>query len=53
MKTSTFIVAALLLAAATVADAKNQKQVWPDGTPMESWFTDTAKVDVSALAVST
>jgi polygalacturonase len=49
MKTSTFIVAALLLAAATVADAKNQKQVWPDGTPMESWFTDTAKVDVSAL----
>ena len=22
---------------------------WPDGTPMSKWFTDTAKVDVSAL----
>ncbi|MBQ7421524.1 MAG: exopolygalacturonase [Prevotella sp.] len=26
-----------------------EKQVWPDGTPMATWFADTAKVAVEAL----
>ena len=36
----------------TEADArKKQKpqQLWPDGTPMSEWFSDTTKVDVSTL----
>ena len=49
MCTKTILASAFAALALCSADAKNQKQVWPDGTPMESWFTDTAKVDVSAL----
>ena len=49
MCTKTILASAFAALALCSAGAKNQKQVWPDGTPMESWFTDTAKVDVSAL----
>lgn len=30
--------------------AANKVETWPDGTPMDSWFEDTAKVNVSQLA---
>ena len=41
----------ILLMACTFADAKKkvQQQLWPDGKPMDAWFSDTAKVDVSTL----
>ena len=41
----------ILLMACTFADAKKkvQQQLWPDGKPMDAWFSDTAKVDVSKL----
>lgn len=28
------------------------KEVWPDGTPIDTWFNNTEKVDVSALGKS-
>ena len=31
------------------ASAKQRRQLWPDGTPMAAWFSDTAKVDVGKL----
>ena len=43
------IIAAVLLMAAVAANAKEKQQLWPDGTPMDPWFADTAKVDVAAL----
>ena len=43
------IIAAVLLMAAVAADAKKKQQLWPDGTPMDAWFADTAKVDVATL----
>lgn len=49
MKTKALLMAALLLTAATAAGAKKQKQLWPDGTAMDEWFGDTAKVDVNSL----
>lgn len=36
-----------LLVTCTLCHAK--KQVWPDGTPIDKWFTDTTRVDVSTL----
>ena len=41
----------ILLVACVFADAKKkvQQQFWPDGKPMDAWFCDTAKVDVSTL----
>ena len=41
----------ILLVACAFADAKKkvQQQLWPDGKPMDAWFSDTAKVDVSTL----
>ncbi len=46
----TLIAAMLILLMAATADAKrNREQVWPDGTPMQEWFTDTVKVDVEQL----
>ena len=42
-----------LLLLPVVLSAKEKQQVqaelWPDGTVMEAWFMDTAKVDVSTL----
>ena len=29
--------------------AKEKKELWPDGTPMEAWFSDTTKVDAGRL----
>ena len=26
-----------------------RQQVWPDGTPISEWFSDTTRVDLSAL----
>lgn len=31
------------------AKKKQQRQYWPDGTPVSEWFADTAKVDVNTL----
>ena len=28
---------------------KTEQAVWPDGTPMDAWFSDTMKVDINAL----
>ena len=44
----------LLLSAVVVAgSAKTKKrpavETWPDGTVMDAWFKDTAKVDVASL----
>lgn len=42
----------LLFSIATVsADAKKKKtiNVWPDGTPIAAWFSDTVKVNVNML----
>ena len=30
-------------------NAKAKKQLWPDGTPIDSWFNDTTKVDIAQL----
>lgn len=30
----------------------HMKEVWPDGTPIDTWFNNTEKVDVSALGKS-
>ena len=26
-----------------------EQETWPDGTPIETWFSDTSRVDVSTL----
>lgn len=42
----------LLLLTAQTAVGKikiTPQQAWPDGTPMETWFTDTAKIDAGML----
>ena len=46
------LVFCLLLAVASSASAKKKVQAkpcWPDGSVMDVWFSDTAKVDVSTL----
>lgn len=30
-------------------DAKSRPALWPDGTKMDAWFSDTSKVDVTTL----
>lgn len=37
------------LLATTAADAKSEKDLWPDGTPIDKWFADTRKVDEASL----
>jgi len=45
MRTTVIFTVALLLGMALNADAKKRtKEAWPDGTPIEAWFSDTAKV---------
>ncbi len=43
----------VLSLAVTAGVAKSKKtpklEVWPDGTVMDAWFTDTTKVDIAAL----
>ena len=38
-----------LFALSTTAQAKKEKDLWPDGTPMADWFKNTKKVDVSTI----
>ena len=39
----------LSLLAVLPAPAKTKRDLWPDGTPMNAWFSDTSKVDVNKL----
>jgi len=39
----------LLLVVSSAQAARKPETSWPDGTPMDAWFTDRAKVDVSTL----
>lgn len=39
----------LFMAVASLAFAKAKKETWPDGTFVDKWFADTAKVDVASL----
>ena len=41
------IMLALLLVA--LVPYQTKAETWPDGTPIDRWFADTAKVDVSSL----
>lgn len=31
------------------SDARSKQELWPDGTPMDAWFSDTAKINVDQL----
>ena len=47
-----FLFFTILLMACSFADAKKKvqpQQLWPDGSLMDKWFSDTAKVDVATL----
>ncbi len=37
------------LLAITAADAKPEKDLWPDGTPIDKWFANTRKVNEASL----
>ena len=40
----------VMIAAVTFAKGKKvQPELWPDGTPIPAWFSDTSRVDVSTL----
>ncbi len=46
------ILGVLVAMIATVTFAKGKKvqpELWPDGTPIPAWFSDTSRVDVSTL----
>ena len=43
------IIMAFALLVTTAADAKSEKDLWPDGTPIDKWFADTRKVDEASL----
>lgn len=50
MKKQLFLI--LLLLIGCVVSARNRAMtpaLWPDGTPMDAWFSDTAAVDLSRL----
>jgi polygalacturonase len=48
MKRSITLFLLFLLLCPSLADAK-KTALWPDGTPISSWFSDTSRVDVSSL----
>ena len=51
MTTRKYLILALL-AASAVAFGKKQapkQELWPDGTPIPEWFSDTSRVDISTL----
>lgn len=50
-RTMMSLVLALLMGTAAMGAKKKQTttQTWPDGTVMSPWFSDTSRVDVSAL----
>ena len=39
----------LLLGLCLNIDAKQKEQLWPDGTTIDAWFSDTSAVDVAKL----
>lgn len=43
------IIMAFALLATTAAGAKSEKDLWPDGTPIDKWFADTRKADEASL----
>ena len=48
---SAILVLALLCTVAMGARKKSSSpDLWPDGTPIPAWFSDTSRVDVTALA---
>lgn len=44
-----FILMVLSVTMVAKPKVKPMPELWPDGTPIDSWFSDTAAVDVSAL----
>ena len=45
-----FFIFVLMLIGVNCEAAKRQKvDLWPDGTPIDAWFSDTTKVDVGTL----
>ena len=51
MKRTTLTCVALLVASAVVLgkDKVKKQELWPDGTPISEWFSDTTRVDISSL----
>ena len=46
---SMLIILAVSIALSAGAKPKQKKQMWPDGTPVDAWFSDTTKVDPGTL----
>ena len=51
MKTKVLMPLMLVLACMTATGKKKvtNQQLWPDGTPIAAWFSDTSRVDLSGL----
>ncbi len=49
MKRLIYIVSLLMALLTLEANAKAKKELWPDGTEISSWFSDTTRVDVNTL----
>ena len=43
------IALALTVLAITAANAKSKNGLWPDGTPIDKWFSNTQKIDEGSL----
>lgn len=43
------IILALALLVSATALAKQDKDLWPDGTPIDKWFSNTAKIELTEL----
>ena len=48
-KMITALLLALVCITATGKKKVSNQQLWPNGEPMDAWFMDTTKVDVSTL----
>lgn len=46
---SFFLLAMITLTVAAKPKTSKTVETWPDGTPMDAWFQDTRKVDISTL----
>ena len=52
MKKGQYLLLLLMIAIATSVSAKKKtktQELWPDGTEISAWFSDTSRVDVSGL----
>ena len=52
MKERLLTMALVMLVVCTTADAKKKVstvELWPDGTEIPAWFSDTSRVDLSGL----